>query len=1246
MDKARPVKNIQVSIISTVIILLLACKINLQADPFLFKENKNQWEESILYRADLPGGYLFLKKNELVYSFYDEAALNRQHAGRENNPSARIKVAELPGMIPAHGFSVNFFKSLESVQVSAINPYSQSFNYILGKDSNKWAKNVQAYQEIIYKGLYNNIDMRYFFNGVDFKYEFIVAPGGNTKRIKLDYEGQSSIQLKNGNLYIKTTVNELIEQKPYSYQIVNGEKVEVPTQFVLKNSRLSFDFPEGYNKDLPLVIDPVLVFSTFSGSVSDNWGNTATFDDDGALFAGGIVFGNNFPATTGAFQVNFSGQIDIAIAKYDSAGTTQEYATYLGGSNAEVPQSLVVNTQNELVIFGTTSSADFPLTLNSYDSTLVGGGNTAIIGGVEFFLGSDIFIAKLDATGSNLLAATYFGGRDQDGINELNRNVLTRNYGDEFRGDVITDSTGAIYIATSTHSDDIPVTAGSIRTNFEGDQEGLIAKFNPSLTALEWSTYLGGGGNDAVYNIKLNRANEIVVVGGTSSLDFPTTTAVLNENFMGGSSDGFVAILSNDGSQLIASTYLGTDAYDQAYLLDLDAAGNITVYGQTSGAYPISVNVYNNPNSGQFIHKIGGGLKTNIFSTVVGSGSGSPDICPTALLVNECSNIYLTGWGGNVNSVNPNYIGGNTFGMPITEDAYQSSTDGNDFYLMVLSSNADELLYATYLGGNTGTGEHVDGGTSRFSKEGIVYQSVCSCGQSNYPTTFGAFDRFNNSMPEGGGDTRCNNAAFKFDLAILKASFEYTPNPACVPAPVVFRNTSRGGINFDWKINGETVSDSDTNFVYNFPASGDYFVELTVRDPATCKLVDVISDTISIGEQNFAVGDGGFICGGESFQLEASGAEIYRWSPQTFLNNPNVPNPIATPPETITYTVTMINDFGCRADSMITIEVQPEVIADFEVNLVETCDTLTQVEIINNSQNVMEYAWILGDDRVIEGDNPGMISYNEPGNYQIVLLGINGECSDTDTVNVQVGIVQSSLFFRDIEISPTQEICFGESVQLEVSGGVAYTWSPAASLDNPSSPQPLASPTDSTTYTVRVFNRNGCFVDTTVLVNVFPEIVANFEITPEEECGEKPALRFTNLSEGAEAFAWNFGNGEQSTSVEPDLYTYPDTGRYIVTLFATQGECTENYSQQVLIEQVVPPNAFSPNADDVNETFVLPSEREGWKIEIFNRWGDIVYENDNYKDQWGAEGLPESVYHYILISPLGTECKGWVKVFK
>ncbi|MBT29167.1 MAG: PKD domain-containing protein [Thalassobius sp.] len=1228
-------------------LFLMLTGFSLQADPFLFKENKNQWDSDILYRADLPGGYLFLQNGAFTYVFYDESAVQAKHQHANSSASNRVSVADLPdnsGTIGAHGFQVNFYKSSSDVNVVPLNPFSNSYNYFLGNNPEKWASNVKAYSQIIYQGLYDGIDLKYYHNGEDFKYEFIVAPGSNTKKIKMDYEGQSEIELINGNLYIRTTVNELIEQKPYSYQIINGVKKEVVTEFSLKNKRLTFEFPEGYDENYELVIDPVLVFSTFSGSVSDNWGNTATYDDAGSLYAGGIVFGNDFPSTTGAFQVNFAEEIDIAITKYDSTGSYQIYATYLGGEDTEVPQSLVVNSNNELVIFGTTSSPDFPVTNTAYDTTFDGGVAGTVIGGVDFNNGSDIFTAKLNPDGSELLGSTFFGGYNTDGINELTRLDLSRNYGDELRGDVITDDDGNIYIATSTHSSNIVITTGEA---LQGQQDGLIAKFNSDLSALIWSRLLGGGGRDAVYNIKLNNADEIIVVGGTTSQDFPTTDNVLYEEFQGGRTDGFLTIISNDGTQIIESTYLGTDAYDQAYLLDLDVSGNITVFGQTSGDYPVSVNTYSNEGSGQFVHKIGSGLKTTIFSTVIGSGSGSPDICPTALLVNECSNIYLAGWGGNVNAVNGNYVGGYTYGLPITEDAYQSTTDGSDFYLMVLSADADELLYATYFGGNAGTGEHVDGGTSRFDKKGVVYHSVCSCGQSNYPTTVGAFDRINNSTSETSTATRCNNAAFKFDMAILEASFEYGPEIPCLPSPVTFSNTSLGGTNFIWEINGVVIDvATDTGFVYMFEEPGDYTVKLTAFDAATCTAQDVYTETISVGEQEFAVADGGFICGGEEFQLEASGATIYRWSPQTYLSNPNIANPVATSPETIEYTVTMINDFGCRADSMVTITVQPEVIADFQVNVIETCDTLNQVEIINNSQNVAEYAWVISDDRIINTEDPGTLTFEEPGTYQIVLVGINETCSDTDTIEVDVNVVESSLFYRDVTISPTQEICYGESVQLEVTGGVAYTWSPLGSIDNPSSSTPIVSPTENTTYSVRIYNKNSCFIDTTVQVNVFPEIVSEFNVSVNDECGEKPILTFENLSEGAATYVWDFGNNESYSDIIPDAYVYPDTGTYTITLHATQGECTESFSREVIIEQVVPPNAISPNDDAVNEKFIIPSKLSGWQIEIYNRWGDLVYENDNYNGEWGGEDLPESVYHYLLISPYGAECRGWVKVMK
>jgi hypothetical protein len=243
--------------------------------------------------------------------------------------------------------------------------------------------------------------------------------------------------LQEGVLQIKTSVNTISETRPYTYQTSNGQQKEVASAFVLKDNIIQFDFPKGYNKNLPLVIDPYLVFSTYSGSFTDNWGFTATYDADGNLYSGGIDFGNRFPATIGTFQFQFAGYIDVAILKYSPDGRRLLFATYLGGAGAEVPHSMIVNSSNELIIMGTTSSENFPTSDNAYDRSFNMGDNITPMGGVSYLLGSDLFLSKLNSMGNILEGSTFLGGSRNDGINVATN--VTRSYGDEFRGEVNID---------------------------------------------------------------------------------------------------------------------------------------------------------------------------------------------------------------------------------------------------------------------------------------------------------------------------------------------------------------------------------------------------------------------------------------------------------------------------------------------------------------------------------------------------------------------------------------------------------------------------------------------------------------------------------------------------------------------------------------------------------------------------------------------------------------------------------------
>ena len=215
---------------------------------------------------------------------------------------------------------------------------------------------------------------------------------------------------------IKSSLKTVTELNPYAYQIINFDTVVIACNYALKKNQLSFEFPSGYNKDYDLVIDPILIFSTYSGSISDNFGYTATYDNFGYLYSGSTAFGVDYPTTVGAYQESFQGGItDVAITKYDSLGTSRIYSTYLGGSLDELPHSMVVNSNNELYILGTTGSDNFPTTQNSFEVNFQGGTNFFPTGlGVSFPNGSDIFISRLSSNGGALLSSTFVGGSDND----------------------------------------------------------------------------------------------------------------------------------------------------------------------------------------------------------------------------------------------------------------------------------------------------------------------------------------------------------------------------------------------------------------------------------------------------------------------------------------------------------------------------------------------------------------------------------------------------------------------------------------------------------------------------------------------------------------------------------------------------------------------------------------------------------------------------------------------------------------
>lgn len=813
-------------------------------------ENKGHLPEQVLYKARLTGGSVYFEKEGIRFDFISPADWGKFQA-HHHNPN--IQPSEF-NSVKAHNYFVRFVNGDPE-------PFSEGkwekeglHHYIQGNDPEKWSKDNRGFGGMIYHDIYPGIDFKYYGSQGRIKYDIILDVGSDPDEIIFEYMHIEELSVSSNRLIIQTSVNTIEESIPLAYQDIKGRRRVVKCEYVLNDNLVSFNFPEGYNPEYPVIIDPILTFSSYSGSTADNFGFTATNDDDdGFLFAGGIVFDNGYPTTNGAYNTSFSGSIDLGITKFSKDGTSLIYSTYIGGSDAETPHSLIVNDNGDLYIFGVTGSLNYPVLAGAYQDTFRGGQFASFpSNGATFTNGTDLYITCLDNTGANLLGSTYIGGTVNDGLNDGPANPngpeLNYNYGDQFRGEIILDPSGNVYVASCTRSQDFPVTNIAFQPIFGGIKDGVVFKMNALLTQLVWSSFIGGADEDAAYSLKLDGLGDVYVGGGTGSIDFRTTPNALHQSPRG-EEDGFLIKVEESSVALVASTYLGTNRYDQVYFVEVDDRNKPWVVGQTAGDYPVTSGVYKNDSSGQFITKLEDDLSSILISTVFGKGDKDPELSPTAFLVDRCNNIYVSGWGGSTNgfAVNPDT---DIRGMPLTSDAFQDTSEGSDFYFFVLSGDAASLIYATYFGGSTSS-EHVDGGTSRFDKDGIIYQAVCAgCGgNSDFPTTPNAWSNNNNS-------SNCNIGVLKFEFQLQEvkaAAAIVNDKEGCIPFTVEFQNEGTQNVSYLW-IFGDGNTSTDENPVYTFDSAGIYIVKLIVFDPnSACLLPDTAN--IEIIAHPFALAD-------------------------------------------------------------------------------------------------------------------------------------------------------------------------------------------------------------------------------------------------------------------------------------------------------------------------------------------------------------------------------------------------------
>ncbi|MCA1752668.1 MAG: PKD domain-containing protein, partial [Flavobacteriales bacterium] len=834
-------------------------------------------------------------------------------------------------------------------------------NYFLGNDRNYWKGRVPLYGGVHMENLYPGIHLEAKSKKGALKYDIIVEQGADPSAVRMEYTGLDHISIADGKLMLHTSLGTLEEHIPLAWQEIDGRTVVVPCTYTLDGSVAAFDFPEGYDRNAPLIIDPVLVAATLSGTtLGSNWGHGATYDVEGNIFTHAISFMlTNYPVTEGAFQTTKLSTAAV-LTKFNPDASDLIWASYLGGNQPTYPHSAITNNQGELYVYGTTSAPDFPVTANAAQQNF--GGD------------ADIYVTRFNMDGTALLGSTYIGGSSSDGQNN------TSSFGhDGRRGEIMVDPLGNAYVATATRSNDFPTTPGSFQTDLQGPSDGVVVKLNANMSTVIWSTLLGGTGAENCSGLRVADNGNVVVTGMTNSTNFPMPAGGYQENKNPGY-DAFIVELNADGSALTKGTFAGTPDDDYAFFIDQNVTG-ISIYGISLGDWPVTDGAYDTGGR-TFVTRFSNDLTEMTHSARIANTSGSL----VAFMVDLCGRSYMSMYN----------VAGGGF-LELTDDAL--FTNGG-FYIAVLDENLEELTFGTM-----GPGSHVDGGTSRFDRKGIIYQGVCS-GSGTMQGTPGAWAVGQNAPWDIG--------VFKIDFSISTTLAAGTvPNPTgCVPHEVEFENFS-SGTNFSWDFGDGSPPSEETNPTHAYEQPGTYEVVLIATDSTSCNLSDTTSLFINVGEPfDFESGfDYLYDCASLGLELinltsPTDTFLVYNWNMgDGTVYSDFEPVHQYDGPGDYTVTLTVTNPLCSEEGDTTTVEipVYPDVEADLQADVVDYCVDAT-VAFANEGTGATSTFWDFGDGNSGTGAAPEY-TYASPGTYTVTLIASNPQsCNLADTVVLEVVI--------------------------------------------------------------------------------------------------------------------------------------------------------------------------------------------------------------------------------------------------
>lgn len=927
-----------------------------------FIENKGQWPSKVKFQLQSINETVWMTDEGIRFNIFETFPQSKERLDKASHYSPECQ-------IHGHVFELIFTGNAGTYIASEKNKKSTYFNYLNGKDPEKWVRHAGLYTEILQENVWEGIHLRYYINEYSkLEYDFIIEPESELSQLNFRLSGLDSLWIdRNGALILETTFGELTISPPITYQIVDGAKKYLKSEYVFKeDGTIGFYFPDGYDRSLQTVIDPVLQWATFLHSY---WSNDYIYgldtDNNNNAVVCGYTKAFDFPVTPGSYDATYNNLEDCFISKLTSDGSSLQFSTFLGGTGNERAYSIALDSEDNPVLTGYTSSSDFPVTPGAYDAQ-----NNLIDG----------FISKLSADGTTLLFSTFIGGSEED-----------------LSTDIQLDDNNNPIITGYTLSTNFPVTPITFDPNANGNEDAFISKLSADGSSLLYSTYIGGEGFDYGISIALDNAGNPFITGQTTSLSFPTTIGAFDQT-LNGYVDEFVTGINLMTSTPFFSTFLGGHLGDVPSSIILDPLRNPLICGTTySNDFPVTPGAYDQIltdtiEGDAVVTKLSADGSSILFSTFLGG-----------IKADVARDVYLDGnWDilvlGETKSIN----------FPTTNDAFDNSYNGEfDVFINKLSSDGSLLLYSSFYGGDE----------SDYPRYGdIVADQNCvlfitTTHSANIPTTPGAYQE---NKLNSGQDTPM----------VIKFCDLITPVTDC-PAGNIPPVTSQNLVCYNGNpisLENLPINSQPPGTVISWhsampPDSSNQMSNVSSLGPGTyyATFYDSVNNCYSpasvvpIYASPVAAFDYSNMCEStpvlfSDYSVSTSGS-ITEWNwnlgDGSFSDEQN-PSHQYSGDSSYSVTLVVYSAFGCSDTINQAITLTEDPIANFNYNLSDPNFTQLEFQFNNTSVNASDYYWSFGGLDNSTLTNPLFTFPSGDGTYTIVLIASSGTCSDTATSTITI----------------------------------------------------------------------------------------------------------------------------------------------------------------------------------------------------------------------------------------------------